>query len=294
MRRTLFKKLRNSFGNRPQPLWQPLEINIEPGTSPLKIFPISQAFFLKDLKLIYLPIAKNASSSLKRVFAELGGLKIREGEGIHRKLDNAGTGLLFEDRPDEEIRQALADPSWMRLLVWRDPLDRLVSAYTEKFVINRMNPGVFRTSGPVLQSVFGLEINEVTLDHFERGITFRHFAEHILMEDREFQNNHWRPQSDYLRQICFTHMYDFQALDRLADDIRAHIGRGFDIPQLNGTRSSNKDVEVLEGAWNLLPGDLPNVKQLSPLSFLEPSLRKRLEEFYATDISIYRLVQRVQ
>lgn len=292
MKHTLLTKLRKSFGDRPQPLWQPLEINIDPGTSPLKIFPISQAFFLEDLKLIYLPIAKNASSSLKRVFAELGGLKVRKGEGIHRKLDKAGTGLLFEDRTDEEIRTALADPNWMRLLVWRDPLDRLVSAYTEKFVINRMNPGVFRTTGPVLQGVFGLKLNEVTLEHFERGITFRQFADHILTEDREFQNNHWRPQSDYLGHICFTHMYDFQVLDRLAEDIGVHIGRELDIPQLNATRSGKKAARILEGAWDMLPGDLPDVKQLSPVSFLEPSLRKRLEEFYATDVSIYRLVQR--
>lgn len=287
-------KLRSSFGDRQEPLWQPVQFNVVPQSSSLKGRRISQAFFLSDLKLIYLPIAKNASSSLKRVFAELGGLEIKRGEGIHRKLHNDSSGILFKDRTDEELRDALADPNWMRLLVWRDPLDRLVSAYTEKFVKNRMNQGLFRTSGPVLQSVLDLEVNEVTLEHFERGITFRQFAEHVLTEGREFQNNHWRPQSDYLGHICFTHMYDFQALDRLADDLCAHVGRALDIPQLNVTRSSKRDARLLEDAWDMKPCDLPDVKQLNPESFLEPSLRRRLEEFYATDMSIYRLVQKSQ
>lgn len=294
MRPSFLAKLRSSFGDGPEPLWQPVQFDVAPKASPLKSWRISQAFFLKDLKLIYLPIAKNASSSLKRAFAELGGLKVKPKEGIHRKLHNESNGILFKDRSDEELRAALTDPSWMRLLVWRDPLDRLVSAYTEKFVINRMNRGLFRTSGPVLQSVFGLKHHEVTLKHFERGITFRQFAEYILTEDREFQNNHWRPQSDYLGHICFTHMYDFQALDRLAEDMRAHIGRDLDIPQLNVTRSGRKEPQVFQGACDMLPGDLPDVKRLSPVSFLEPSLRMRLEEFYATDVSIYRLVQKAQ
>lgn len=294
MRASFIAKLRSSLGSRPEPLWQPVQFNIDPKGSPLKSWRISQAFFLEELKLIYLPIAKNASSSLKRVFAELGGFELKPGEGIHRKLQTESGGILFKDRSDEELRAALADPTWMRLVVWRDPLDRLVSAYTEKFAINRMNPGIFRTSGPVLQSVLGLKRRDVTLEHFECGITFRQFAEHVLTEDREFQDNHWRPQSDYLGHICFTHMYDFQALDQLADDIRAHIGRELEIPQLNMTRSSNRDIEVIEEVWDTLPGDLPNVKHLSPESFLEPSLRKQLEEFYATDLSIYRLVQKAQ
>lgn len=257
--------------------------------SPFKRAPICQAFMLDDLKVMYLPVAKNASSSLKRVFAKLGGIDLKEGEGIHRKLDGQGSGLLFEDRDDADIRAALADPDWMRIMVFRDPLDRLVSAYTDKFVTNRMKPFLSRTSRPVIQSVRNIET--VSKGDFERGITFREFAEFVMTEDRSRQNNHWRPQSDYFGHICFTHIYDFRALDRLAADLQAHIGRELDLPRLNVTRADKTDVEFLPGAQDLLPGDLPNVKKLSIESFLEPALRTRLEEFYATDISIYRLVK---
>ena len=258
--------------------------------SPLKRPPTCQAMMVDDLKLIYLPIAKNACSSLKRLMASLGGLELRKGEDIHHKLDAECTGLQFEDRDDHEIRMALSDPDWMRFVVLRDPLDRLVSVYVEKFVLNRTIPDQVPTIGPAYQAV--LSKNDISSDDYDRGITFREFAEYILSEEPERLNGHWRPQSEYLGQIPFTHLYDVKRLDRLAQDLQSHIGRDIALPRMNVSRERNTDLIYHKWAPDARPADLPTPKKLSIESFLPDGLRSRLEQYYATDLTLYNLVRR--
>ena len=258
--------------------------------SPLKRPPTCQAMMLDDLRLIYLPIAKNACSSLKRMIAALGGLELKIGEDIHHKLDSESTGLQFEDRDDQDIRAALSDPDWMRFVVLRDPLDRLVSVYVEKFVLNRTDVGQVPTIGPAYQAV--LSKDNITPEDYDRGITFREFAEFILSEEPDRLNGHWRPQSEYLGQIPFTHLYDVKRLDRLSDDLQAHIGRDVDLPRMNVSRDKSSHLVYHKWAPDARPADLPTPKKLSIDSFLPDGLRSRLEQYYATDLTLYNLVRR--
>lgn len=292
----LLEKLRDRFGASPQtepaqdgPFQShPFDYSFIP--SPLKRPPTCQAMMVDDLRLMYLPIAKNACSSLKRLVASLGGLELKKGEDIHHKLDSESTGLQFEDREDHVIRAALSDPTWMRFLVIREPLDRLISVYVEKFVLNRREPGQIPTIGPVYQAILGKE--DITPEDYERGLTFREFAEYILSEEPERLNGHWRPQAEYLGHIPFTHVYDVKQLDRLAEDLSTHIGRTIDLPRMNVSRDADGDQIYNRYAPDARPADLPTPKKLSLESFLPEGLRARLEEYYATDLTLYHLVER--
>ncbi|OSQ52576.1 sulfotransferase family 2 domain-containing protein [Marivita geojedonensis] len=292
----LLEKLRDRFGASPQtepaqdgPFQaHPFDYSFIP--SPLKRPPTCQAMMVDDLRLMYLPIAKNACSSLKRLVASLGGLELKKGEDIHHKLDSESTGLQFEDREDHVIRAALSDPTWMRFLVIREPLDRLISVYVEKFVLNRREPGQIPTIGPVYQAILGKE--DITPEDYDRGLTFREFAEYILSEEPERLNGHWRPQSQYLGHIPFTHVYDVKQLERLAQDLSTHIGRTIDLPRMNVSRDVDGDQIYNRYAPDARPADLPTPKKLSLESFLPDGLRARLEEYYATDLTLYHLVER--
>lgn len=242
-------------------------------------------------KLIYHPIAKNACSSTKRLVAEMGGFKPEKGQDIHHALDSQNTGLQFKDRTADEVITALNDPSWMRFVIYRDPLDRLVSAYVEKFVQNRSCPSQREVNTGVIQAIFQKE--EPTEEDFEHGVTFREFAEYILAENPNHLNSHWQPQTFYLGNIPFTHMYEIKALDRLEADLQEHVGKKVEIPRQNLSRGKQSEAEYLSIAPDLLPKDLGNAKNLSLDSFLAPDLLMRLTEYYAADISIYRLVQSV-
>jgi hypothetical protein len=142
--------------------------------------PIPQAMMVKDLKLVYLPLAENGCSSLKQMVASLGGVELEPGEDIHIKLDTERTGLKFADRSEDEIRHALSSPDWMRFVVIRDPLDRLMSAYIEKFILHRNHPRIEETVGPTYRAVFRKD--DLATEEFARGITFREFVEVILAE----------------------------------------------------------------------------------------------------------------
>lgn len=251
--------------------------------------PTSQSMLVPDLKLVYQPIAKNACSSTKRLVASLGGFTLQKGQGIHHALDSQNTGLQFKDRTEAEVTAALNDPGWMRFVIYRDPLDRLVSAYVEKFVQNRTHPNQRQTIGGVIKAVFDKE--EPTEEDYAHGITFREFAEYILAENPNHLNSHWQPQTYYLGHITFTHMYDVKRLDLLEQDLRTHVGEDIELPRMNVSRDGETEPEYLQIAPDLLPRDLKNAKRLSLQSFLDKDLHARLSEYYAADLSIYRLIK---
>ena len=251
--------------------------------------PTAQAMIVDDLKLIYLPIAKNACSSTKRLVASLGGLTLEKGQDIHYTLDKNNTGLQFKDKSPEDIKSALAAPDWMRFMVFRAPMDRLVSAYVEKFVNNREHPGQWETCGDVIRTVF--HVDTATPEHFSHGITFREFAEYILARDPQQLDSHWQPQVFYMGHEPLTHMYDVKALDLLEDDLQAHIGSEISIPHMNRSRDQGPAKQHVPEAVDLLPKDLRDAKNLSLTSFLPQDLHGRLLEFYAADLSVYQQIK---
>ncbi|WP_218588594.1 sulfotransferase family 2 domain-containing protein [Marivita hallyeonensis] len=243
-----------------------------------------------QLKLIYLPIAKNACSSTKRLVASLGGLTPENGQDIHYMLDKNNTGLQFKDRKTEDLTRAFAARDWMRFIIFRDPMDRLVSAYVEKFVNNRTYPDQWATCRHVIETVF--EKRDPTPEDYAHGVTFREFAEYILAHDPQQLDSHWQPQTFYMGHVPLTHMYDVKALDQFEQDLRDHIGADITLPRMNVSRETETDLTDLPTAVDLLPADLPDAKSLSLHSFLPEDLRARLMEFYAADVSIYRQIQR--
>jgi len=265
-----------------------LPIDCPPLSNALMRSPTSQAMMVEDLRLVYLPLAKNACSSLKRMVASLGGVELEPGEDIHIKLDTNRTGLQFADRSEEDIRKALSGPDWMRFVVIRDPFDRLVSAYIEKFVLHRDVPRIEETVGPAYRSVFGREA--LTPEDFVRGITFRGFVTFILHEDPKTLDFHWQPQSEQLGNIAFTHVYDVKQLDDLAEDLRAHVGQDIALPRMNVSRDASGDPIVLAGACDLLPAELEEPSRISVDSFLPDDLHGLVAQYFAMDVTRYRMV----
>ena len=244
-----------------------------------------------DLKLMYLPLAKNACSSLKQVVAALGGVVLEPDEDIHVKLDTNATGLQFADLPESNIRKALSGPDWMRFVVLRDPFDRLVSAYVEKFVLNRTELRIGETVGPAYRAVFARD--ELTPADFERGISFREFVTFILHEDPKALDAHWQPQSEQLGHVAFTHVYDVKGLDCLVDDLRKHVGQEIPLPMMNVSRDMDADQIVLAGACDILPSDLQDPGRISVDSFLPDDLYALIAQYFAMDVTLYQMVQRM-
>lgn len=257
--------------------------------SPFKHPPLDQTVMVDDLKIMYLPIAKNACSSMKRLVAELGGVSLASDEDIHQKLDRASTGLLFANRSDDDINHALSEPGWMRFVMFRNPIDRLISAYIEKFVVNREGSGVSITCDPVLMRT--MKLGWLRKQDYRRGITFRSFVEDILSQPPNMLDPHWCPQSEYLKPFPYTHIYDLKALEDLARDLENHVGKKVEMPRLNTSRKSDADKIHVNGALDLLPKDLPSPESISEESFLDEELNNRILHYFADDIEIYNRIK---
>ncbi len=259
------------------------------GTPFHRRWPNDQVFVAENVKLLYLPIAKNGCSTLKRLMVELSDLPDRDrllAGDIHQTTDRSRSGIQLKDREEAAARALLADPGYFRFVVLREPIDRLVSAYLEKFVLNRRDPGNMATIRPALAAAQGVAPEAVD---FERSASFRAFAEFVLAEPRHRLDPHWRPQSDYLAEIPMAHRYTMADLDLLAADLGARLGRPVAIGHANRSREAARAERP--GAADLLPADLEGeARRLSAESFADPALLPRLEALYALDLTLFAAV----
>ncbi len=248
-------------------------------------WPAMQAMVLPRLKLLYLPIAKCACTSLKSLAVRLSDLTEAEkadilGE-VHGRTDGRRTGLQLKDHDEAAARAFLAAPGWMRVAVVRDPFDRLVSAYLEKFVIRRENKGV--TTAPVVAAIQGVAPEEADL---ARGVRFAEFLEFVLSEPPDRLDPHWCPQILSFAHIDVTDLYAIEHLPRLAADLSAHTGQPVAIGAENRKRVAPS--RVVAGAAGLWPEEIDDPSSLRPESFFDAESRARVADAYAADLTLHR------
>lgn len=260
--------------------------------SPFKRVPLRQAMMADEKKLLYLPIAKNACSSVKTLIAELGGMpKLQPGEDIHAVLDLGLNNLVLLHRDDTEIHAMLSDPSWMRFAILRDPYDRLVSLYVEKFVRHRTHVGGRITIDPVLKRA--LNKDKLTEADYEQGISFDMFARDLMSEPAERLDPHWRPQSLYLSHINYTHLYTVDNLSVLKQDLEQHLGHEVILPYKNAVRTQQPSAQRGPCVANLSPAEIEAPERLPVERYIDKKLRTALDAYYALDSALYNLVSQL-
>ena len=156
-------------------------------------WPLNQIFANPAYKLIYCPIGKNACTFLKRQMAQLSNhpeLDILLGD-IHLLTGHVNTGLLLGDYLGDEAHRLMHDPEAFRFAVLRDPMQRLLSAYVEKYVYTRNAPGNIghaRTLLPRVQDARGQ-----TPPDYDQGISFGEFVDAVVDTPPLGLDAHWHP-----------------------------------------------------------------------------------------------------
>lgn len=253
-------------------------------------WPALQVFVVDSRKLLYLPIAKNACTTLKTLCVELSDLPPAEKAEIlhevHGQTDGRRTGLQLKDRSLAEVSEVLTAPGWMRFAVVRDPYERLVSAYVEKFVIRRERKGSI--TAPVVAAMQNAaHPGEADL---AKGISFAAFLEFVLSAEHHTLDPHWRRQIDSFDAMACTHLYAMEHLGTLAGDLGRHIGREVRLGSANRKRIA--PVRRARGVCDLLPGDLDAPETLHPDSFFDADSRARVAVAFAADLTLHRTVLR--
>ena len=250
-------------------------------------WPNAQLFVVENRRILFQPVAKNGCTSLKSLMVDLSDIpdKAAVRERVHEATDSANTGLHLKDKSAENVARILAAPGYFRFAVVRDPFDRLVSAYVEKFVVKRGAAYQHYATGPVVAAVQG----QAEADH-AAGITFRQFAEYVTATPPERLDPHWRPQIDYFRDVPLDRLYGLGDFDLLERDLSLHCGEPVRIDHRNRSRGQTR--LVAESVADMSPAALEGIAmRLSSESFFDADLGLRVGCYFAADLTLYRAAE---
>lgn len=253
-------------------------------------WPIRGAMFSEKNKILYIPIAKCGCTSIKKMMIDLSDVEHKDelsASDLHLITDQFNTGLQIKDVSTHHAINILSSSEYFRFAVVREPVERLVSAYLEKFVRNRFNAGNQGHTSPVVKAIRG------DADH-NSGVTFREFIQYICSQKTEDLDAHWIPQSMYLKPFDNDiSIYRLEELDQLKSDLAAMSGSEISIPHSNKTKEKvSADVASLTGKNDVyvdyLPKDLDSVGDLSSRNFITDDVSSMLHDTYMEDSLIYK------
>ena len=252
---------------------------------PEKHFVASEQF-----RFLYIPIEKVACSALKCWVIELA-----EGRGAAHGIDpNAHIRARYElqAQPAEVQRRSLLDKRLFRFAFVRNPWDRLVSGFLNKFVPwkspaqkfaeensrrQRWHRAVNRLSAGWLCSS-----SKASSQRWREELTFRQFVSDVRQRNPRTLDLHWRPQHLFLGSQPLDFLGRFE---HLAEDFRTlcqKLNVSGDLPEANKTR---RDSAVLR---NLADAPLAELRALAGFPgyswFYTPELAEQVAELYAEDI----------
>lgn len=252
-------------------------------------WPLIQVMVNRRHKILYSPIAKNANTSLKRAMVRYSDLEnideILE-YGVHRYLDNNYTGLQLWDLKPEEVDEVISDPSYFSFSVLREPYERLVSAYVEKFVLHRQNEIQWQHIGEVMAAVQGCAITDVC---YETGISFREFVQYLMSLAPVQLDPHWAPQFMYLSGFPYAKLYKMTDLKVLEEDLSRHMGREFKLEHINKSNRT-KSRQFVPEAINMNAKELSTFDGVAVDSFMNEELYGMVRRYYALDYSLYNML----
>lgn len=234
-------------------------------------------------KLFYIPVAKCACTSLKSMMIRLAGVDradIAVKLGVHFVTDRFNTGVQLKDKPIDRAREILASDDFFKFSVIRDPLERLVSGYLEKFVYNRHSQRNLIHTRPVIRAVQGT--NDIDISH---GISFDEFIQFLLRQDPYDLDPHWRPQ--YLYFVGVPHIsriFRLENINELEQYLLQNHGITVELGHQNKTRKS--DIFLPE-ASSLPAAEIDNREAIDPRSFVSNGNEQAIRDYYAEDFRLY-------
>ena len=228
-------------------------------------WPLNSFLVSHKHRVIYTPIAKNASTSLKNLFVRLSGAPHSEAiltQNVHDYLVSNKTGLSLCDYSSLEAADILADDRYFKFVVLRNPLHRAVSGYLEKFVLHP-RPIAANKDRPI---VIGSAIDWVYRKRgeepdYDRSITFEEFANYLALNEDNQLDTHFKSQESYFGNLQFDFVGVMEKMDRLVEVLRSKVRVEFDLEHVNRV-VSKKPLIARRGLEDKLPAQLRTLQKL--------------------------------
>lgn len=246
-------------------------------------WPFGTMLVAESHKLLYIPIAKCACTSLKCMMVELAAIErpdIAAELDVHFITDQFNTGAQLKDMPMDQARRVLSSEQYFKFGVLRDPFERLISAYLEKFVYERLNYSNLEHTRSVIAAIQ----KKPDID-LQRGITFDQFIDHIVRQDPFDLDPHWRPQHLYFRGTPhISRLFRLENMEALEAYLEINHGVKIALGHRNETQKSE---EYLSNASGLLSCELDKLGAFNPDSFRSSKNSTAIERYYREDIALY-------
>ena len=160
-------------------------------------------------------------------------------------------------------------------------LERLVSAYLEKFVYKRHSERNLLHTRPVITAVQG----RADID-LQRGISFDELLEYILGQDPFELDAHWRPQHLYFKGVPhISRIFRLDNIGELENYLLEHHEVNVRLGHENSTAKS--DIHLPE-ASDMKAHELDNCGAINPNSFRATPNAETILEYYRKDFELYR------
>ena len=231
-----------------------------------RTFAMRHLYVYPQLRLAYTYIPKNACTSFKRTFGCAQGWLSTDASSAHDMTRTHWMQGLFRYGATDE-----------RILVIRDPFDRILSGYLNRFLM-REDAVADHAMGTGLAELLGQ-------DATRHDTTFTSFVEYLSRTPSRTLNEHWRPQSDfiigsYTRHIRFEH---------LAEDTEFLATRGLTLDHARGHSTSTIQRDLAPGWGDRKARALRRLRKRRGIlptrdNMYDARLYARIAERYAEDI----------
>ena len=194
--------------------------------------------------------------------------------------DRFNTGVQLKDKTMKQAWEILWSREYFKFMVVREPFERLVSAYLEKFVYNRHNPrNLLHTRDVIAQAQGNPDID------LQRGISFNDFVEVVIGNEPQKLDPHWRPQHLYRKTVKHRiNAYRLEHIDRLENKLTEITGQPLRFGHRNKTRRSSTLLHDLSA----LPAvEIDKLGDFDPRSFESSEMREAIADYYQDDLELY-------
>jgi hypothetical protein len=252
-------------------------------------WPLNTILVSQQHNLLYTPVAKNANTTLKRLFIRLSGHSqspeiLKRGK-VHIFLASERTGLSLGDYSREEATSIFHNKDNFRFIMLRNPLPRCVSGYLDKFVLHPPEKGEAGEPpiviGDAIEWVYGQRNESVD---YEKSISFEEFVEYLSQNDDDKLDTHFKSQEAYFYRQNFDFIGAIEKMDKLINVLESKLRRNIRSELEHKNRIINKKpFWRRRNMQKLLPeeirsrGKLPHSSELLTAR-IEAKLRNRYEK----------------
>jgi len=246
----------------------------------------SQHYLVSNkLKAIYCSIPKNACTLFKSMMVE----NSNDVNEFDIKRENVHEYLLRKGKQADVYNYNLSSinhSDYFKFVILRNPFNRIVSAYLDKFA-KRPKPQQFAAD-----MIKEIQTSQGEKFDLHKSISFSQFINYLVSKKDKELNDHWRPQTFFLKDVIFDYYGNFENLEKVIEYLELKfaikVNQYVAIANITNHQTEYGNINDNLDFSNMYPNELRQLKYmpLSDLIFTD-ELREKFAYRYRQDIALY-------